>query len=75
MIFLVDGSSSIGPFHFLKIKNFLKLIIDTTTVGSEKSRFGMVQFSDAQWTEFSLIDYQSNKAVKSKELRSTFFSM
>lgn len=61
---VVDGSGSIGPLEFPKIKQFLKLLVDNTDVGLNKTQIGMVQFSDYQWSEFSLNAYQSNQEVK-----------
>lgn len=72
ILFVVDGSGSIGTSEFPKIKNFLKLLVDNTDVGLNKTQFGMVEFSDDQWSEFSLNSYRNNKEVKGNEL---FFKM
>lgn len=65
-MFLVDGSTSIGTSEFPKMRNFLKLLVDKTKVDIDKTQFGVVQFSDQQWSEFSLNAHHSNQEVKSK---------
>lgn len=61
---VVDGSGSIGTSEFPKVKEFLKLIVNKSEVGETKNQFGMIQFSDRQWSEFHLNTHHSNQAVK-----------
>uniref|UniRef100_A0A8D0G9L4 Collagen type VI alpha 6 chain n=1 Tax=Sphenodon punctatus TaxID=8508 RepID=A0A8D0G9L4_SPHPU len=44
--FLVDGSTSIQPADFQDMKSFLKEVITMFSVGADKVRFGVVQYSD-----------------------------
>nr|DBA24890.1 TPA: hypothetical protein GDO54_012487 [Pyxicephalus adspersus] len=46
IMFLVDSSGSIGKDNFLKMKTFMKTLVNKTDVGPEKVQFGVVQFSD-----------------------------
>ncbi|KAM3821045.1 collagen alpha-6(VI) chain-like [Vipera latastei] len=55
--FLVDGSSSIVPDNFIKMKTFLKEVIKLFTIGPDHVRFGVVQFGTSYQTEFELDKY------------------
>ncbi|XP_060541857.1 collagen alpha-6(VI) chain-like [Pantherophis guttatus] len=55
--FLVDGSSSISPSNFIKMKTFLKEVIKLFTIGPDHVRFGVVQFGTLYQTEFELDKY------------------
>uniref|UniRef100_A0A8C6Y3P4 VWFA domain-containing protein n=1 Tax=Naja naja TaxID=35670 RepID=A0A8C6Y3P4_NAJNA len=55
--FLIDGSSSISPSNFIKMKTFLKEVIKLFTIGPDHVRFGVVQFGTLYQTEFELDKY------------------
>ncbi|XP_068598196.1 collagen alpha-1(VII) chain [Brachionichthys hirsutus] len=71
IIFLVDGSSSIGRANFLQVKGFIAGIIKpfADSVGELGIRFGAIQYSDTSRVEFTFSTYLSGtelvKAVKS----------
>ena len=48
IVFLIDGSSSIGRANFLQVKGFMAGIVKpfTSSVGQSGIRFGAVQYSD-----------------------------
>ncbi|XP_073425388.1 collagen alpha-6(VI) chain-like [Dendrobates tinctorius] len=46
VMFLVDSSGSIGPDNFIKMKDFMKGLVNKTEVGPDAVQFGIVQFSD-----------------------------
>lgn len=59
IVFLVDGSSSIGPEDFQKVKNFLYVLISSLYVGPKQIRVGLAQYSDDTFIEFLLNQYSS----------------
>nr|XP_032802448.1 collagen alpha-3(VI) chain-like [Petromyzon marinus] len=63
LVFLVDGSWSIGRTNFEEIRNFLLAIVRGLDVRPEKVRVGLVQFSSEPRTEFQLNSFSSQDAV------------
>uniref|UniRef100_A0AAV2M423 Collagen alpha-1(VII) chain-like n=1 Tax=Knipowitschia caucasica TaxID=637954 RepID=A0AAV2M423_KNICA len=59
IVFLVDGSSSIGRANFLQVKGFMAGIVKpfVSAVGSSGIRFGAVQYSDTSRVEFTFTSY------------------
>ncbi|XP_038871288.1 collagen alpha-1(VII) chain-like [Salvelinus namaycush] len=59
IVFLIDGSSSIGRANFLQVKGFMAGIVKpfTSSVGQSGIRFGAVQYSDTSRVEFSFTTY------------------
>ncbi|CAL1585760.1 unnamed protein product [Knipowitschia caucasica] len=63
LVFLIDGSWSIGEDSFTKVKIFVQSVIAAfDVVGPSGMQVSFVQFSDAAVTEFKLNAYQ-NKGV------------
>ncbi|XP_026769416.3 collagen alpha-6(VI) chain [Pangasianodon hypophthalmus] len=54
IIFLIDGSGSIDPNDFSKMKKFMSTIVSNSTVGKDGVHFGVVQFSSSPKVEFAL---------------------
>lgn len=54
IVFLIDGSGSIGPTNFNKLKTFLKGITSQLDVGADKIHVGVEQFSNYPSIEFPL---------------------
>lgn len=54
IVFLVDGSGSIGSTNFNKLKSFLKGITGQLDVGADKVHVGVEQFSNYPSIEFPL---------------------
>ncbi|KAG7336265.1 hypothetical protein KOW79_000958 [Hemibagrus wyckioides] len=54
VIFLVDGSGSIYPEEFSKMKEFMNSIVSNSTTGKDGIHFGVVQFSESPQPEFAL---------------------
>ncbi|XP_066441376.1 collagen alpha-6(VI) chain-like [Eleutherodactylus coqui] len=54
VMFLVDGSGSIGIDGFNKMKAFMKSLVNSTEVGPNNVQFGIVQFSDNPKEELQL---------------------
>uniref|UniRef100_A0A8C2JFJ4 Si:ch211-62a1.3 n=1 Tax=Cyprinus carpio TaxID=7962 RepID=A0A8C2JFJ4_CYPCA len=65
IVFLVDGSSSIGPANFQQIREFLSLLIENFEVAPDRIRIGLVQYTDTPYTEFLLSTYQNKEEILS----------
>ncbi|XP_017569855.2 collagen alpha-6(VI) chain isoform X1 [Pygocentrus nattereri] len=63
IVFLVDGSWSIGTENFQRIREFLFTLVDSFDVGPDKVRIGLVQYSNSPRTEFSLNSYESKQEI------------
>ncbi|XP_014022476.2 collagen alpha-1(VII) chain isoform X2 [Salmo salar] len=59
IVFLIDGSSSIGRANFLQVKGFMAGIVKpfASSVGQSGIRFGAVQYSDTSRVEFTFTTY------------------
>ncbi|MEQ2182626.1 hypothetical protein GOODEAATRI_024296, partial [Goodea atripinnis] len=55
IVFLIDGSSSIGRTNFLQVKGFMAGIVKpfASSVSESGIRFGVVQYSDTSRVEFT----------------------
>lgn len=56
IVFLVDGSSSIGITNFQEVRQFLRSIVTGLDIGPDKVRVGLAQYSDEPYQEFLLKD-------------------
>uniref|UniRef100_A0A8C4NME6 Collagen type XII alpha 1 chain n=1 Tax=Eptatretus burgeri TaxID=7764 RepID=A0A8C4NME6_EPTBU len=63
VLFLVDGSYSIGLDNFSKVRAFLRTLASTFHVGTDHVRLGLVQYSREPHLEFSLTKYTDRDAV------------
>uniref|UniRef100_A0A8C0Y9K5 Si:ch211-62a1.3 n=1 Tax=Cyprinus carpio carpio TaxID=630221 RepID=A0A8C0Y9K5_CYPCA len=63
IVFLVDGSASIGLENFQQIREFVSLLIGNLEVATDRIRIGLVQYSDTPHTEFSLNTYQNKEDI------------
>nr|XP_010341499.2 LOW QUALITY PROTEIN: collagen alpha-1(XX) chain [Saimiri boliviensis boliviensis] len=54
MVFLVDGSWSIGHSHFQQVKDFLASVIAPFEIGPDKVQVGLTQYSGDAQTEWDL---------------------
>ncbi|XP_067280947.1 collagen alpha-1(XIV) chain-like [Pseudorasbora parva] len=63
IVFLVDGSWSIGRFNFKTLKNFLESLVQAFVVGSEHTRVGLVQYSGDPRIEWHLNTHSTKEAV------------
>ncbi|NXG59024.1 CO6A3 protein, partial [Hemiprocne comata] len=63
IIFLVDGSLHVGDANFPFVRDFVATLVNSLDVGSDKIRVGLVQFSDAPQTEFSLSSYHTRADI------------
>uniref|UniRef100_A0A672GL26 Collagen, type VI, alpha 4a n=1 Tax=Salarias fasciatus TaxID=181472 RepID=A0A672GL26_SALFA len=61
IVFLVDGSSSIGNANFQEVRVFLRNFVLGLDVGQDKVRVGLAQYSDEPHQEFLLKDHSDKK--------------
>ncbi|CAL8354360.1 unnamed protein product, partial [Arctogadus glacialis] len=63
ILFLVDGSTSIAEKDFQNMLKFMKSIVNASTVGENETRFGVVLYSTAPTSVFTLDEYSSKGQV------------
>ncbi|XP_057385738.1 collagen alpha-1(XX) chain [Balaenoptera acutorostrata] len=63
MIFLVDGSWSIGHSHFQQVKDFLASIIEPFEIGPDRVQVGLTQYSGDPQTEWDLNAFGTKEEV------------
>ncbi|KAM5305922.1 collagen alpha-1(XX) chain isoform 5-T5 [Glossophaga mutica] len=63
MIFLVDGSWSIGHSHFQQVKDFLASVIEPFDIGPDKVQVGLTQYSGDPQTEWDLNTFGTKEEV------------
>lgn len=61
IIFLIDGSESIAPKDFEKMKDFIERMVNQSNIGADEIRIGLLQFSSAPQEEFRLNQYSSKE--------------
>ena len=45
LVFVIDGSGSVGVHNFIKVKEFLKNVVDFYNVGLDQTRIGLITYS------------------------------
>ncbi|XP_010777240.1 vitrin isoform X3 [Notothenia coriiceps] len=65
LVFLMDGSWSIGKRRFKIQKDFLSEVAQTINVGVAGPMMGLIQYGDDPVTEISLKSYSNSREVKS----------
>ncbi|XP_026645581.1 matrilin-2 isoform X3 [Microtus ochrogaster] len=64
LVFVIDGSKSLGEDNFEIVKHFVTGIIDSLAVSPKAARVGLLQYSTQVRTEFTLRDFSSAKDMK-----------
>ncbi|NXT77157.1 VWA2 protein, partial [Zapornia atra] len=72
VLFLLDGSYSIGKGSFEKAKYFAGKLCDALDIHPDRVRVGMIQFSSAPHLEFPLDLYLTKEEVKERIKRIVF---
>ncbi|XP_062394257.1 collagen alpha-6(VI) chain-like isoform X2 [Sardina pilchardus] len=63
IVFLVDGSWSIGKENFREVQAFLHTLVDSFSVSPDRVRIGLVQYSNSPKTEFLLNTHQHKQEI------------
>ncbi|KAF7644376.1 hypothetical protein LDENG_00223020 [Lucifuga dentata] len=63
IVFLIDGSSSIGVESFQEVRQFLRTVIEGLDIGPDKVRVGLAQYSSEPQKEFLLKDHMDKKSL------------
>ncbi|XP_059841504.1 collagen alpha-1(XII) chain-like isoform X2 [Hypanus sabinus] len=63
LVFLVDGSWSVGRANFNRIREFIYSLVSAFEIGDDKTRVGIVQYSSDTRTEFNLNTYSQKLDV------------
>ncbi|XP_029404117.1 matrilin-2 isoform X6 [Mus pahari] len=64
LVFVIDGSKSLGEENFETVKHFVTGIIDSLAVSPKAARVGLLQYSTQVRTEFTLKAFSSAKDMK-----------
>uniref|UniRef100_H0XP18 VWFA domain-containing protein n=1 Tax=Otolemur garnettii TaxID=30611 RepID=H0XP18_OTOGA len=63
IIFLIDGSESISPEEFEKMKGFMERMVNQYNIGADEIQIGLLQFSSTPQEEFRLNQYFSREDI------------
>ncbi|KAK2855870.1 hypothetical protein Q5P01_004605 [Channa striata] len=63
LVFMVDGSWSVGRPNFKYIRNFISAVAAAFPIGEDKTRVGVVQYSSDTRTEFNLNEHGTRPAL------------
>ncbi|CAL8286984.1 unnamed protein product [Merluccius merluccius] len=64
LVFVIDGSKSLGPVNFERVKRFVDAVVDGLDVSGAGTHVGLLQYSTKVRTEFPLGRYSSAREVK-----------
>ncbi|XP_053215123.1 collagen alpha-6(VI) chain-like [Podarcis raffonei] len=63
LVFLVDGSWSIGTKNFKSMQDFLYTMVDGLDIGPDKIQVGLIQYSDLPHNEFFLNTFHRKEDI------------
>ncbi|XP_009995009.1 PREDICTED: collagen alpha-1(XXII) chain, partial [Chaetura pelagica] len=64
LVFVLDASSSVGKEDFEKVRQWVSNLVETFEIGPDKTRVGVVRYSDRPTTEFDLGKYKTREEIK-----------
>ena len=64
LVFVLDGSGSVGATDFMTSKTFVNDIVDFFEIGSENTRVGVIQYSSSVNIEFHLKQYTDKMSTQ-----------
>uniref|UniRef100_A0A672TKL2 Matrilin 2 n=1 Tax=Strigops habroptila TaxID=2489341 RepID=A0A672TKL2_STRHB len=64
LVFVIDGSKSLGEDNFEIVKQFVLGVLDTLEISPKAARVGLLQYSSEVRTEFTLRQLSSAKDMK-----------
>ncbi|KAI1894180.1 hypothetical protein AGOR_G00113170 [Albula goreensis] len=63
LVFVIDGSKSLGPANFQLVKQFVNGIVNSLDVSARGTRVGLLQYSTKVRSEFTLDQFRSGRDV------------
>ena len=63
MVFNVDSSASVGDADFAKVKKWIQNLVSTFEIGPDKTRVGVVVFSDKPTMAISLNEFHEKESL------------
>uniref|UniRef100_H2TQN1 Matrilin 2 n=1 Tax=Takifugu rubripes TaxID=31033 RepID=H2TQN1_TAKRU len=64
LVFVIDGSKSMGPANFELVKHFVISIVESLNVSQMGSHVGLLQYSTKVRTEFTLRQHTSAQSIR-----------
>ncbi|XP_056900285.1 matrilin-2-like isoform X2 [Takifugu flavidus] len=64
LVFVIDGSKSMGPANFELVKHFVISIVESLNVSQTGSHVGLLQYSTKVRTEFTLRQHTSAQSIR-----------
>jgi len=64
IVFVIDGSASIQPDNFNKVKSFVQRVVEAFDISNETVRVALIEFSDHAEVQFDLQQHGDKDAVK-----------
>ncbi|XP_022080099.1 uncharacterized protein LOC110973524 [Acanthaster planci] len=64
LVFVLDGSGSVGSVDFNTTKNFVLAMVDFFDIGPDKTRVGVIQYSSSPQIEFHLKSFTDKALLK-----------
>ncbi|XP_061573879.1 matrilin-2-like [Cololabis saira] len=64
VVFVIDGSKSLGPANFELVKQLVNSIVDSLDVSRTGTHVGLIQYSTKVRTEFTLAQYTMAQDIK-----------
>ena len=64
VVFIVDGSGSIGSSNFREVKLFIVSVVDSFEISNETVRVGLIEFSSSAAVQFHLQQYSNKEDAK-----------
>lgn len=64
LVFVIDGSKSLGTVNFERVKRWVNGIVETLSVSKGATQVGLIQYSTKVRTEFTLAQHHSTQAIQ-----------